>query len=50
MSDVVKILVLIVVVAIVAVIVSRGAKTTDLINNAGKAFARVLQKATAPIQ
>lgn len=50
MSGAVKVLVLIVVVAIVAVIVSKGAKTTDLINSVGNAFANVVKKATAPIR
>jgi hypothetical protein len=49
MTGFVKILVAIVVVAIVAVVVSKGAQTTTVLNSLGSFFAQLFKTATAPV-
>lgn len=49
MSAVLKVAVAIVGVAIVAVLVSRNAQTSAVINSAGSALASVLKAATGPV-
>lgn len=49
MSGAVKIVTAIIVIAIVAVVVSRKAKTVDLIDAFGKAFNAIVKTAVSPI-
>jgi Na+/H+-dicarboxylate symporter len=49
MSNLVKILVAIVVVAIVAVLVSKNAQTATVLKNVGDAFAKIIKTAVGPV-
>lgn len=49
MDSIVKVAVAVVGVAIVAVLVSKNAQTSQLINSAGTALASVLKAATGPV-
>jgi len=49
MKSAVAVLTLIVIVAIVAVVVSKGSQTSTVINKLGDFFAQVFKAATAPV-
>lgn len=49
MKSVVAVLVMIVVLAIVAVVVSKGARTSSVITSIGDVLAKIFRAATAPV-
>lgn len=49
MDGIIKVLLAVVGVAIVAVLVSKNANTSDVLNKAGSAFASILKAATGPV-
>ncbi len=50
MSDIIKILTAVVVIAILAVIVSKNAKAQELITAVGNALSQIVAKATGPVK